>query len=165
MSNAPAFAAAVFVAILFSAAACNSSKGEDRLTPLGPAPVVTTAPDPASQPRLTGPEVVAQVAARYPEKLAADVSDEERTANMEFLRDRIIEVGTCSGLFLAWNRKQSGRRSIDAIDWRHGEEDINDVVDLALDHDNTDAPLRLQWMVVGGPAGWDPYPTPTCQAL
>lgn len=132
--------------------------------PLEPTPVttapgepepVTPAPPPVA---LSGPEVVERVAARYPEKLAGGISHEERIANMEFLRDRIIEVGTCHGLLLAWNRKPNGGRSIDAIDWRHGVEDINDVVDLAMDYDNASEPLRLHWSVTHGPATWEPYP-------
>ena len=152
------------VAGLLFLAGCDYSKSGGHLAPLGPTEVASPAPDPAVQSRLTGPEVVAIVAARYPEKLVAGVSREEREANMKFLRDRIIEVGTCNGLLLAWNRKTSGLRSIDAINWRHGVEDINDVVDLALDYDNTHAPLRLHWIVVGGPAGWDPYPPHACPA-
>ena len=89
----------------------------------------------------------------------------KRIANVEFLRDRVIETGLCGGMNLAWNLKRGvGPRSIDAIDWRHGVEDINDVVDLAVDYDNTNTPLRLQWIVVEGPAGWDPYPEPPCRS-
>lgn len=112
--------------------------------------------------QLDGATVVARVVQRYPERLVAVDTLEERVANMEFLRDRIVEVGICSGLHLAWNRKMSGIRSIDAINWRHGDQDINDVVDLALDYDNASQPLQLHWLIVGGPAGWDPYPAPTC---
>ena len=78
---------------------------------------------------------------------------------MEFLRDRVIEVGNCSGLLLARNRKVNGQLSIDAINWRHGEQDINDVVDLALGYDDTGHSLQLHWLIVDGPAGWDPIPT------
>jgi hypothetical protein len=102
--------------------------------------------------------------ARYPERLAEGVTREERVANMAFLRDRVIEVGICGGLDLAWNRKTSGLRSIDAINWRHGEDNVNDVVDLALDYDNPDRPLTLHWHITDGPAGWDPYPQPSCPA-
>ena len=106
--------------------------------------------------------MIAIVASRYSERLAAGVSPEQRIANMEFLRDRIIEVGICGGLNLAWNRKMNGVRSIDAIDWRHGENDVNDVVDLALGYDDTSRALELHWLIVDGPAGWDPYPAPSC---
>ena len=151
-------AIAVLAAILLTAGC-----GEPRVAPLEPASSTAPAPPGASTPpRLTPEEVVARVTARYPERLAAGITHDERVANMEFLRDRVIEVGICGGLNLAWNRKTSGLRSIDAIDWRHGDEDTNDVVDLALDYDNIDRPLRLHWQVTHGPAGWDPYPAPSC---
>lgn len=144
--------------------ACEFSKSS---SPTGPSAVETDAPAPGSPatayPR-TGPEVVAYVAAKYPEKLAAGVSHAERVANMEFIRDRVIETGLCGGMLLAWNLKRGvGPRSIDAIDWRHGEADVNDVVDIASDYDNTSVPLKLHWIVVAGPAGWDPFPEPVCR--
>jgi hypothetical protein len=151
--------AAVFVS------GCDLSRGPSPVSPTtvvaegDPAPGAPTSVFPG-----TGPEVVAYVASRYPERLAAGVSHAARVANMEFLRDRIIEAGLCGGMTLAWNLKRGvGPRSIDAIDWRHGAEDINDVVDLASDYENTSIPLRLHWIVVAGPAGWDPYPQPTCR--
>ena len=157
MSRSSVWGAALVVAL--ASVACGKSAS-------GPvAPAASTSPAPAGEstpPRLTPEEVVARVTARYPERLVAGISHEARLANMEFLRDRIIETGICGGLNLAWNRKQNGLRSIDAIDWRHGEADINDVVDLALDYDNTDRELALHWHVTEGPATWDPYPTPTC---
>jgi len=144
--------------------ACDLSKST---SPTGPTAIGTGVPapgTPAAGYPSTGPEVVAYVAAKYPEKLAAGVSHAERVANMEFLRDRVIETGLCGGMLLAWNLKRGvGPRSIDAIDWRHGEADINDVVDIASDYDNTAVPLRLHWIVVSGPAGWDPYPQPSCR--
>ena len=155
---------AICALVAVSASGCNYSKSP---SPIAPATVTTTDAAPgvpvAGYPR-SGPEAVAFVAARYPERLAAGVTHAERIANMEFLRDRIIEAGLCGGMTLAWNLKRGvGPRSIDAIDWRHGAEDINDVVDLASDYDNTNVPLRLQWIVVDGPAGWDPYPQPRCR--
>lgn len=155
--------------LAFAAAACSGS------SPVEPSPVadvaLTPAPAPAPAPPPparqqypgNGPDVVAYVAAKYPERLAAGVSLDQRRANMEFLRDRVIETGICGGMNLAWNLKRGvGPRSIDAIDWRHGERDINDVVDLALGWDDTGQPLRLHWHVTAGPAGWDPFPQPAC---
>ena len=152
-----ALAAALSAALGLSA--CTSSSHTD------PSPVPTAPPTvpEAAIVRLTGPEVVARVAAMYPERLAEGVSREERLANMEFLRDRIVEVGKCSGLTLAWNRKMNGQRSIDAINWDDTDKQAIEVVDLAMDYDNTDVPLQLQWAVVHGPAGWDPYPTHECR--
>lgn len=154
----------VVLAGLLFLAGCDYAKSGGPVLPLAPTEVNSPVVDPAAPPRLSGREVVAIVAARYPEKLVAGVSLEERKANMAFLRDRIIEEGTCNGLLLAWNRKKRGARSIDAINWRHGKEDINDVVDIAAGYDDTRRPLRLHWLVVAGPAGWDPYPAHPCPA-
>ena len=152
-----ALAAALSAALGLSA--CTSSSHTDP----SPAPTAPPTVPEAATVRLTGPEVVARIAAMYPERLAEGVSREERLANMEFLRDRIVEVGTCSGLTLAWNRKMNGQRSIDAINWDDTDKHAIEVVDLAMDYDNTDVPLKLQWAVVHGPAGWDPYPAHECR--
>ena len=171
------FAACVSISILALSLGCSDSKPQ---TPLGPTTVTAAAapepepappppppeppPPPAIQYPGSGPEVVTWVAARYPDRLAGGISYEQRVANMEFLRDKIIEVGRCGGMNLSWNLKRGvGPRSIDAIDWRHGEQDINDVVDLASDYDNTSRQLELHWIVVDGPAGWDPYPEAKCE--
>jgi hypothetical protein len=151
-------AAALSAALTVSA--CGSSSSH---TPLSPGPAAP-APGPGTTAiRLSGPEVVARVAAMYPERLAEGVSHEQRLADMEFLRDRIIEVGMCSGLTLAWNRKMNGLRSVDAINWDDTDRRVIEVVDLAMDYDNTDVPLKLQWAVVAGPAGWEPYPAQECR--
>jgi hypothetical protein len=132
-----------------------------------PAPAVPT-PGPSPGPgnggscaSNNGDAIVQCVAAKYPDRLAAGVSLNQRVANMEFLRDRIIEAGICGGLDLAWNNKRgTGPRSIDAIAWRHG---VDDVVDIGAAYDDTSRPLGLQWGIVAGPPGYDPYPRPTCR--
>jgi hypothetical protein len=86
---------------------------------------------------------------------------------MEFLRDRIIEIGRCSGFDLAWNLKRGvGPHSIDAlaydVDGRGGRGRIA-VMDLASGYDEFRAPLDLHWIEVAGPPGYDPYNRPfTC---
>jgi hypothetical protein len=108
-----------------------------------------------------GDAIVQCVAATYPDRLAAGVSLNQRIANMEFLRDRIIEAGICGGLDLAWNLKRgTGPRSTDALAWRHG---VDDVVDIGAAYDDTSRPLGLQWGIVAGPPGYDPYPRPSCK--
>jgi hypothetical protein len=98
---------------------------------------------------------------RYPQYLAAGVSHSQRVANMEFLRDRIIEVGICGGLDLAWNLKRGvGPRSIDAIAWRTGGR--VEVVDVASAYDDTSQRLDLHWIIVSGPPGYDTFPRPSC---
>jgi hypothetical protein len=110
--------------------------------------------------------IAAFVAAHYPEYLVPTQFFSQRTANMHFLRDRMIEVGRCAGVDLALNRKRSGIISDDAITWKFGPVLTPDgggdveVVDVALDWDNDATPLKLQWMITHGPAGYTPLPNP-----
>src|SRR5688572_1907815 len=110
-----------------------------------------------------GDQIVQCISAKYPSYLAAGVSDHERVANMEFLRDRVIEAGICGGLDLAWNLKRgTGPHSIDALAWRTGGR--VEVVDIGAAYDDTSQVLRLQWGIVSGPPGYDGYsPRPNCQ--
>ncbi len=145
------------------------SRTETFRTPI--APVVVPPPPPpsgggsggsgASCASNNGDAIVQCIAAKYPSYTAAGVSDSQRVANMEFLRDRIIEAGICGGLDLAWNLKRGvGPHSIDAIAWRVGGRD--EVVDLGAAYDDTSRTLGLQWAIVLGPPGYDPYPKPNC---
>jgi len=109
-----------------------------------------------------GPGVVAFVANTWPEYLGATATFEERTVNMHFLRDRIIEIGRCGGLDLALNTKASGIISDDAITWKFGPTDGDvEVVDIALDWDNNDNDLSIHWAITEGPAGYTPLPNPS----
>jgi hypothetical protein len=109
-----------------------------------------------------GNSIVNCIMGKYPSYLAAGVSTNQREANMEFLRDRVIEAGICGGLDLAWNKKRgNGPHSIDALAWRTGGRD--EVVDIGAAYDDTSISLRLQWGIVAGPPGYDTYsPRPTC---
>lgn len=149
------FPAVALAALFLSSAGCEyqSSPGPQ---PIAPSPASAPPAPPSTGEQLSGPAVVARVAAQHPARLASGVSHEQRVANMEFLRDRIIEMGNCSGLLLARNRKTNGQLSVDAINWRHGQEDSNDVVDVASAYDDTGRTLELHWIIVDGPAGWDP---------
>jgi len=132
-----------------------------------PLPVAAPPPNPGpgnggSCASNNGDAIVRCIGAAYPDKTAAGVSRDQRIANMEFIRDRVIEAGICGGLDLAWNKKRgTGPHSIDAIAWRHNG--IDDVVDLGAAYDDTSRPLGLQWAIVAGPPGYDPYPRPTCK--
>jgi len=132
-----------------------------------PLPVSTPSPSPApgnggSCASNNGDAIVRCVGAAYPDKTAAGVSLDQRIRNMEFIRDRVIEAGICGGLDLAWNKKRgTGPHSIDAIAWRHNG--IDDVVDLGAAYDDTSRTLGLQWAIVAGPPGYDPYPRPSCR--
>lgn len=106
--------------------------------------------------------IAACIGAKYPDLRRAGVSLSTRVANMEFLRDRMIEAGICGGLDLARNRKRNGSElSIDAIAQRTGGRTI--VVDIARGYDDTGDTLELQWLAdVGGEPGWQPDLHPTC---
>jgi hypothetical protein len=106
-------------------------------------------------------DVIAQcVAGKYPERLAAGVSSGERRANMEFLRDRMIEAGLCGGMDLGWNLKRGGPEiSVDFLVWRRGDGDVG--IDIGAAYDDTSQPLRLQWSESTFPY-YLAYPRPNC---
>jgi hypothetical protein len=145
------------------ASACEHQKHS---TPLAPTPLTEIAPPapPAPEAKVypsTGPDVIAYVAATYPERLVAGVSREDRIANMQFLRDRVIEVGRCGGLDLGWNMKRGGPEiSIDFITERVNGQVIGH--DIGFDYDNTGTELRLQWLNGDFPF-YGEYPSVECQ--
>jgi len=120
-----------------------------------PAPTPTPVPPPSGGgggggggpwPR-NGEEVIAWAAANYPDRLAP-TSSGQRRANMEFLRDRMIEAGLCGGMQLGWNMKRGGPEvSVDFLTelvggrW-HG-------IDIAHDYDNGGIRLQLTWADTG----------------
>jgi hypothetical protein len=94
-----------------------------------------------------GAEVVAWANRNYPDRLV-QTSDGQRRANMEFLRDRMIEAGLCGGMQVGWNLKRGGPElSVDFITelvggrW-HG-------IDIAHDYDNGGTRLQLTWADTG----------------
>lgn len=106
----------------------------------------------------TGPEIVACVSAKYPERLVAtdagSFSLERRYANMEFLRDRVIETGKCKGLDLGLNRKRGGPEiSRDFIVWRSnvGKNGRDRGVDIGSAFDDVKRKLKLTWQVFDNP--------------
>lgn len=160
----------VLVALSFAlVSACGSNRSS---TPIGPTQSLVATrsaaePDPQPQPEPAppqypsdGPGVIAYVIAKYPDRLAAGVSSDERVANMQFLRDRIIEVGKCGGLDLGWNLKRGGPEvSNDFITERTAGGVIGH--DIAFDYDNTDRPLQLFWGPGDFPS-YKEYPQPSC---
>jgi hypothetical protein len=128
------------------------------------ADVVTPPPPPPPPPYpTTGPGIVAYVANRWSERRVPTSTVGQRVANMEFLRDRVIEIGKCVGLDLAWNRKRGNfndARSIDALAWRVNG--VVEVVDIGVAYDDNTRTLQMQWAIVAGPPGYDPYPGNTC---
>lgn len=91
-----------------------------------------------------GDYIVNCIAQKYPSYRRAGVSLAQRKANMEFLRDRIIEAGLCGGLDLGWNLKRGGPEiSIDFLAERRGGAVLGH--DIAFDYDNTSKELQLYW--------------------
>jgi hypothetical protein len=129
--------------------------------PPPPPPPPPPGPGSCSPTPTTGPAVIACASSQYPEKLVAGVSGSQRLANMEFMRDRVIEIGICSGMDLGWNLKRGGPSlSSDAIVWRHG---FDDIIDIGFSFDDTSRPLQLQWFSTTG-AFYKTYtPRPTCR--
>lgn len=157
------------VVLLLPCALLVSGCQNHKAAPTAPSPtaVADAEPGPAAEPVPAqqpypndGPGVIAYVVAKYPEKLAADVSGEERMANMQFLRDRVIEVGKCGGLDLGWNLKRGGPEvSNDFIAERVGGTVVGH--DIAFDYDNTSHPLQMYWGGGDFPA-FKEYPQPAC---
>ena len=109
-------------------------------------------------------ELIAFVAERYPDKLAAGVTREERIANMEFLRDRIIEFGICGGMDIGWNMKRGGpEKSKDFVAWHNGRRRMG--VDIAYAYDAPTRQLQLVWAVYGPTKHYRAYePRPRCKS-
>ena len=152
----------VFVCFLFLT-------GCGRSQPAAPSVILDPAkpnPPPAPPPRYpsTGPELIAFVAERYPDKLAAGVTREERIANMEFLRDRIIEFGICGGMDIGWNMKRGGpEKSKDFVAWHNGRRRMG--VDIAYAYDAPTRQLQLVWAVYGPTKHSRAYePRPRCKS-
>jgi hypothetical protein len=132
------------------------SQGHAFSTP-APAPDPTPTPTPVPPggggggggpwPR-NGEEVMAWAKSHYPSYLSPVGSLDERYANMEFLRDRMIEAGLCGGMQLAWNLKRGGPEiSRDFLDERVGGEWHG--IDVANDFDNYGHTLKLTWADTG----------------
>jgi hypothetical protein len=144
---------------LLLSSACELTKSA---TPLAPTKIESAeAPAARSAYPGDGPGIVAYVAAKYPEKLVAGISPDERLANMQFLRDRVIEIGKCAGLDLGWNLKRGGPDvSNDFIAERVGDSVLGH--DIAVDYDNTGRPLQLYWGSGDFPT-FKEYPQTACQ--
>jgi hypothetical protein len=124
-------------------------------SPVGPAPGVgITYPN-------NGPDLVAYTVAKYPERLVAGISREERIANMQFLRDRLIEAGKCGGMDLGWNLKRGGPEiSVDfVVERRNGAEYGHDI---GMAYDDASRPLQLYWGDGDFPF-YAAYPATECQ--
>lgn len=133
-----------------------------------PTPVVVPA-DPAPSPgsgggsnpgscnSSQGSDIADCIEARYPQYLVAGVSLSRRTANMQFLRDRVIEHARCKGLDVGLNNKRGNPNdiSIDFIAWRRNGR--VEGVDVGSAWDDTHRRLGLGWHTYGPPNYGHPY--------
>lgn len=137
-------------------------------TPAPPAPAPTPTPTPPAPPPgggggscalPTGPQIIACIQAKYPNKTAPVSTLAQRQENMMYLRDRIIEAGQCAGMNYGWNLKRGGPElSIDVLAWKRPDGNMG--VDIGLDYDNIGATLKLVWGEVDLFASWTPYTHP-----
>lgn len=149
--------------VLVVSSACGMAKS---VAPTAPTAVAASDPEPApvAPPPIdyptNGPDVIKYVAAKYPERLVGGISLEERVANMQFLRDRVIEVGKCGGLDLGWNLKRGGPEiSNDFITELIGGTVLGH--DIGFAYDDPSRPLELYWGD-GSMPFYKEYPQPSC---
>ncbi len=109
----------------------------------------------------SGPEIIRCVANAYPEKLVktsgGDFSDERRAANMEFIRDRIIETGKCKGMNLGQNFKRGTpviSKDFIVLRSERGKGGRDRGVDIARGYDATSSKLQLSWQVFDADENW-----------
>ncbi len=131
-----------------------------------PLPQVVDGPGPVPCNGNSGPSIIGCVASAFPDKLAStstgDFSLERRWANMEFIRDRIIETGKCKGMDLGRNNKRGQGREVsrDFIVLRSntGKDGRDRGVDIASGYDAVRDRLKLTWQVFDGDRNWGhPY--------
>jgi hypothetical protein len=123
----------------------------------GPAPGSGSGSNPGSCNSSNGSDIADCIEARYPQYLVAGVSLSRRKANMQFLRDRMIEHAKCKGLDVGLNNKRGNPNdiSIDFIAWRRSGR--VEGVDIGSAWDDTDRRLGLAWHTYGPPNYGHPY--------
>jgi hypothetical protein len=120
------------------------------LTPPTPGPGPGPSPGPSPPPPggkypTNGQEVINYIYANYPQYLGPTGSLAQRQANMERVRDLMIEAGICGGMDLAWNDKRGGPSiSIDFLVHRVGGNDLG--LDIARSYDSYNKPMVLTWV-------------------
>jgi hypothetical protein len=151
-------------AAALSLGGCTLQKSAPTAPDTATAPTDTTTNTPATGGTVyptNGPDLIAFVVARYPERLSGGISQAERVTNMQFLRDRIIEAGKCGGMDLGWNLKRGGPEvSNDFITERRDGAVFGH--DIAFDYDNPSHPLQLNWGDGDFPVYKD-YPAAECR--
>ena len=158
-------AAVAALAVVCVSAGCQDKKSTHGPTAPSGDELMTDGSMPVPRPGYpsTGEALIAYIAEKYPERLVATGDYDARARNMEFVRDRMVDAGICGGMDLARNLKRGvGPFSADAIAWRPDGVTV-EVVDIAASWDAFWEPMHLQWIIVGGPAGWSPVDPPLCE--
>jgi hypothetical protein len=106
-----------------------------------------------------GPDIARFVQRAYPERGRKGQSLRQRDEDMAFLRDRMIEIGLCTGQVMGRNRKRGGpEHSFDFLAHKHSGKTWG--VDIAGGYDDTKKQLVLGWHVHAPRAFFDPLPNP-----
>ena len=132
--------------------------------PRGPDPGPNPDPGPLGNPASCnsskGSDIAECIEARYPQYRKAGVSLDQRKANMQFLRNRLIEHATCKGLNVGLNLKRGGPDiSNDFITYFTGGRWVG--VDVSSGYDDTSTTLKMQWYQHGAGTNWGyPYHQP-----
>jgi len=107
-----------------------------------------------------GSDIAECIEARYPQYRRAGVSLDQRKADMQYLRDRLIEHATCKGLQVGLNLKRGGPDiSNDFITFFTGGRWVG--VDVASGYDDMSTTLNMMWYQHGASTNWGyPYHKP-----
>jgi hypothetical protein len=129
--------------------------------PEPPAPPAPPPPPPAVESAKCnsskGSDIAECIEQRYPEYGRKGVSLSQRKANMQFLRDRLIEHATCKGLRVGHNLRRGGPEiSNDFITFHTGGRWVG--VDIASGYDDPKTTLNMMWYQHGSSSNWGhPY--------
>jgi hypothetical protein len=107
----------------------------------------------------SGPDIVRFVQDSYPDRGERRQSLADRKEDMAFLRDRIIEIGLCTGQQMGRNLKRGGPElSVDFLAFKTNGQTWG--VDIAGGYDDTSKRLILTWHMHEPRAFFSPLPNP-----
>jgi hypothetical protein len=107
----------------------------------------------------SGPDIAQFVQKSYPDRGKRGQSLAARKEDMAFLRDRIIEIGLCTGQQMGRNLKRGGPElSVDFLAFKTNGQTWG--VDIAGGYDDTSKRLLLSWHMHEPRAFFSPLPNP-----
>ena len=144
---------------LFVACSTKSGPSKPKTTEFVSKPS-TEAGIPAGQLPHDGDKVLEYVSNHWASYLAPTNTLEERVHNLEFLRDRVIEVGLCAGLNIGWH-SETGDLAPNKIALRD-DEGVKYQVQIVSSYKEIGQVLRLSWSQGEG-GNYLPFtPSPAC---